>query len=194
MKSQLFTTTLRSIGLMTMLSLPAVAMAESASSIDDAKRQRGEYLVSTSACHDCHTPFTEAGEPDMSRKLSGHPQAMTVSTPPKLEAPWLSAAAATNTAWFGPWGISFTANLTPDLETGLGRWSEQDFIATIRSGRHLGRGREILPPMPIPVYRNFTDADLAAIFSYLQSIPAVSNRVPDPLPPLEHALPTEALE
>jgi hypothetical protein len=47
----------------------------------------------------------------------------------------------------------------------------------------MGRGRAVLPPMPIPAYRNFSDADLQAIFAYLQSIPAVSNRVPQPRPP-----------
>jgi hypothetical protein len=48
---------------------------------------------------------------------------------------------------------------------------------------HLGRGRPILPPMPILMYRNFTDADLEAIFAYLQSIPAIRNKVPEPQPP-----------
>jgi hypothetical protein len=90
-------------------------------------------------------------------------------------------AAATNTAWSGPWGISFTANLTPDAETGLGKWTQQNFTQTIRTGRHMGRGRPVLPPMPIPMYRNFTDGDLEAIFAYLQSIPAVKNRVPEPV-------------
>ena len=70
-----------------------------------------------------------------------------------------------------------------DPETGLGKWTQRNFIETIRTGRHMGRGREVLPPMPIMVYNNFTDDDLGAIFSYLQSLPAVSNRVPEPLPP-----------
>ena len=61
-------------------------------------------------------------------------------------------AAATNTAWSGPWGVSFTANLTPDPETGLGRWTLRNFMDTIRSGRHMGRGRPILPPMPWTAY------------------------------------------
>jgi hypothetical protein len=87
------------------------------------------------------------------------------------------------TAWSGPWGVSYTANLTPDPETGLGSWTEQQFVDTIRSGRHLGRGRPILPPMPWPAASNLTDADLASIFAYLRTIPAVANRVPDPLPP-----------
>jgi hypothetical protein len=47
----------------------------------------------------------------------------------------------------------------------------------------MGRGRPILPPMPIPMYKHFTDADLEAIFAYLQSIPPVKNRVPEPLAP-----------
>ena len=163
---------------------PATAAVSTANAEQVA---RGKYLVSTSACHDCHTPWvmTEKGPaPDMTRALSGHPQDFLMPDPPKLpEGPWIAAFGATNTAWAGPWGVSFTANLTPDRETGIGKWTTRNFVETIRTGRHLGRGREILPPMPIPVYQNFTDADLVAIFSYLQSIPAVHNRVPDPRPP-----------
>ncbi len=150
------------------------------------KLARGKYLVTTSGCNDCHTPWKmgdKGPEPDMNRMLSGHPESMMLPPPPKPEGPWIVAAAATNTAWSGPWGVSFTANLTPDPETGLGKWTQRNFTETIRTGRHMGRGRQVLPPMPIPMYKNFTDADLEAIFSYLQSIPAVTNRVPEPLPP-----------
>jgi hypothetical protein len=115
--------------------------------------------------------------------LSGHPQDMALPPAPQPVGPWLVAAAATNTAWSGPWGVSFTANLTPDPETGLGKWTLRNFVDTIRTGRHMGRGRPILPPMPIPMYKNFTDEDLDAIYSYLRTIPAVKNRVPEPLPP-----------
>jgi hypothetical protein len=79
--------------------------------------------------------------------------------------------------------VSFTANLTPDKETGLGKWTPKNFKDTIRTGRHMGRGREVLPPMPIMVYNNFVDADLEAIFAYLQTIPAVKNKVPEALAP-----------
>jgi len=157
------------------------------------KIARGKYLVTVAGCNDCHTPFKmgPAGpEPDMARMLSGHPQAMVMPPAPKLpEGPWLVTAAATNTAWSGPWGVSFTANLTPDPETGLGKWTLRNFSDTIRTGRHMGRGRPILPPMPIPMYKNFTDADMEAIYSYLRTIPAIENRVPEPLPP---ATPTAA--
>ena len=96
---------------------------------------------------------------------------------------WMMVAARTMTAFSGPWGMSFTANLTPDDETGLGRWTLENFKDTIRTGRHMGRGRPILPTMPVPMYKNFNDADFAAIYAFLRSIPPVKNRVPEPLPP-----------
>lgn len=148
--------------------------------------ERGAYLVATSGCHDCHTPMTMTPTgpgPDMSRALSGHPEGMVLPPAPAPVGPWIIASAATNTAHAGPWGTSFTANLTPDADTGLGSWTEQDFVATIRNGRHLGAGRQILPPMPWPVYRNMTDDDLKAIYAYLRTVPAIENRVPEPLPP-----------
>ena len=147
---------------------------------------RGQYLVSTAGCHDCHTPFKmgdRGPEPDMSRALSGHPAEMKLPPAPAPQGPWIVSIAATNTAYAGPWGVSFTANLTPDVETGLGTWTEENFIQTIRTARHLGRGRPILPPMPAPVYAHFTDEDLGAIFAYLKSLPPRKNQVPTPLPP-----------
>ena len=122
-------------------------------------------------------------EPDYNRMLSGHPQDFALPPAPTPKEPWVVSVAATNTAWAGPWGVSYTANLTPDKETGLGKWTQRNFTETIRTGRHMGRGRPILPPMPIPMYKHFTDADLEAIFTYLQSIPAISNKVPEPLAP-----------
>ena len=153
---------------------------------DDAVA-RGKYLVSTSGCHDCHTPWhmTEQGpKPDFTRALSGHPAGLDMGPAPQPGMPWVMTVGATNNAFAGPWGVSYAANLTPDRETGLGKWTARTFIETIRTGRHLGRGREILPPMPVPVYQNFTDQDLTAIFAYLQTVPAVRNRVPDPRPPV----------
>lgn len=168
----------------------AVAAAAGASLAEQRTQQQlialGEHLVNTAACHDCHTPLKlgpNGPAPDMTRMLSGHPAAMKLPPPPAPSGPWIVAAAATNTAWSGPWGISYTANLTPDMSTGLGSWSRETFIQTIRTGRHMGRGRELLPPMPVPVYRNFSDDELGAIFAYLQTIPALENKVPEPTPP-----------
>lgn len=183
MKTLSALTALSAVAAATLLTLASPADAAGS----DAQVARGKYLVDTSGCHDCHTPFKlgpNGAAPDMSRALSGHPEGLVMPPAPKLpDGPWLAVVGATNTAWSGPWGVSFTANLTPDADTGLGQWTLRDFVSTIRTGRHMGRGRPVLPPMPIPAYSNMTDADLEAIYGYLQSIPAIKNRVPEPWAP-----------
>jgi hypothetical protein len=82
-----------------------------------------------------------------------------------------------------PLGHQLHRQSDPDRETGLGKWTLRNFKETIRTGRHMGRGREVLPPMPVMVYRNWTDADFEAVYTYLQSVPAISNRVPEPVAP-----------
>ena len=171
------------------------AMAADASvgiktTVDGGTRQspveRGRYLVTIAGCNDCHTPFkmTDRGpEPDMDRMLSGHPEQMKLPPAPKAQGPWVWSGAATNTAFAGPWGVTYAANLTPDKNTGLGIWDERMFIKTLRTGRHWGVARPILPPMPWQNYRQATDEDLKAIFAFLQSLPPVSNEVPEPVPP-----------
>ena len=143
---------------------------------------RGEYLVAITGCNDCHTPLKmgdKGPEPDMARMLSGHPENLKMPAPPKLSEAWGVAGAGTSTAWAGPWGITYTANLTPDQNTGIGIWDEGMFIKAMRSGRHMGDGRPIQPPMPWPGISKMTDDDLKAVFAYLKSVPPVSNHVPD---------------
>jgi hypothetical protein len=88
------------------------------------------------------------------------------------------------TAAIGPWGTSFSANITSD-ETGIGTWTEEQFMTAIRKGKFKGQegGRELLPPMPWMFYKNFPDEDLKAIFAYLKTVKPVENVVPAPLPP-----------
>jgi cytochrome c553 len=147
--------------------------------------KRGDYLVNTMGCGDCHTPYKmgpNGPEPDMSLFLSGHPESMKLPPPPPPSGPWIASIAATMTAWAGPWGVSYTANLTPDKETGIsGTYTEEQFIMAIREGKKQGRGRGLLPPMPWPVIRNLTDDDLKAIFAYLKTIKPVRNKVPEPV-------------
>jgi mono/diheme cytochrome c family protein len=154
-----------------------------------ARVERGAYLVRTMGCHDCHTPWKlgpRGPEPDMSRALTGHPADIVMPPPPALPpGPWTWMAAATNTAFAGPWGVSFTANLTPDSETGLGKWTEDMFIQTMKTGRHEGKGRPLLPPMPYPVVASLNDEDIKSLFAYLQSLAPVRNRVPQPIDPPE---------
>jgi mono/diheme cytochrome c family protein len=148
--------------------------------------ERGRYLVTMTGCSDCHTPLTmgpKGPEPDMTRFLSGHPEQMGALPAAKPQGPWLWAGAATNTAFSGPWGVSYAANLTPDQNTGLGIWTEDMFVRAIRTGRHMGTSREILPPMPWPAFRNASDEDLKSIYAFLRTIKPVTNHVPDVQPP-----------
>ncbi|MCY2959768.1 MAG: c-type cytochrome [Planctomycetota bacterium] len=180
-----------SIVLTTVLAAIAYAVVPSADAPTPAQvaAARGKYLVTAMGCADCHTPMKlgpNGPEPDLARSFSGHPSELVMPPAPKLPpGPWMATVAATMTAWSGPWGTSFTANLTPDPETGLGKWTADDFVATLKTGRHMGRGREILPPMPIPAVKNLSEEDMRAMFAYLQSVPAVKNLVPDPLPPAD---------
>lgn len=149
--------------------------------------ERGEHLVAIMGCHDCHTPLKmgpNGPEPDMSRALSGHPESIGPLTPARLDGEtWIAASAPTNTAHSGPWGISYTANLTPDVNTGIGIWTEDMFLKAIRLGKHMGTARPINPPMPWPAYRNATDDELKSIYAYLRSLKPFVNHVPDYQPP-----------
>ena len=166
------------------------ARAEEAAKAEQMKKarvERGGYLVSIMGCHDCHTPFKmgpNGPEPDMTRALSGHPEDLKMPAPPKMgDGPWVMASSGTNTAHAGPWGVSYTANLTPERLTGIGIWDEAMFIKTIRTGRLWGVSRPILPPMPWQVYRNASDEDLKSIYAYLRTIKPIKNQVPEPEPP-----------
>lgn len=165
------------------LSMP-IALAGPSASV-----KRGEYLVNFGGCHDCHTPKQMSPNgpvPDVTRLLSGHSeQSKLPAVPADLLGPDRWGAITNNdlTAWVGPWGTSFAANLTPDKATGLGNWKARDFILAMRTGKHLGVGRPILPPMPWFDVGKLTDADLKAVFAYLSSIKPIRNQVPQPIPP-----------
>ncbi|MCA8981520.1 MAG: c-type cytochrome [Planctomycetes bacterium] len=165
----------------------SLLLPEASSAQRNSRVERGRYLVEAMGCADCHTPFRlgpNGPEPDVERGLSGHPAELVMPPAPHLEpGPWLVVSSGTNTAWSGPWGVSFTSNLTPDEETGIGKWTLENFSAAMRTGRHLGAGRAILPPMPWQAVSKLTDDDLAAIFEYLKSRPPVPNRVPEPIAP-----------
>jgi hypothetical protein len=145
---------------------------------------RGKYLVDIMGCHDCHTPMklgANGPEWDMSRALSGHPEDAPTLPPANLPPGYMAAIGGTFTSFSGPWGTSFTRNLTPDKETGLGDWTVEEFIATMKTGRERGKGRPVLPPMPVQNLKALSDTDIRALFAYLQSLPAIKNRTPQPI-------------
>lgn len=153
-----------------------------------AEAERGLYLVELGGCNDCHSPkiMTPRGpQPDPARLLSGHPaNAPLPALPPGVLGPdkWGAVTTPDATAWVGPWGTSFAPNLTPD-PTGIGAWAPEIFINAMRTGKHLGAGRPILPPMPWAGIGKLPDSDLRAIFAYLRTLKPIPNAAPEPVPP-----------
>lgn len=123
------------------------------------KIARGKVISYSSGCIDCHTPGTFYGLPDTSRMLSG-----------------------SELGWEGPWGVTFPRNLTPDPETGIASWTEEQIVAAVRTGIRPD-GTQLLPPMPWPAYSRMSDEDAFALAAYLKSIPAVKHKAPDRIPP-----------
>jgi len=155
----------------------------------DKRLDRGKELVIEGNCDYCHTPLIETREgpvPDMKRRLSGHPQDAEIPKIPdaEIDSPeWIEFLGTLDTTeWAGPSGIVFSKNITPDPETGIGKWTEEIFIETMRSGKHIDLRRGILPPMPWEDYGKLSDDDLKAVFAYLMTLPPVRNAVPKPVP------------
>jgi hypothetical protein len=149
----------------------------------------GEHLVLVGVCNDCHTPKKmgpNGPELDMSLMLSGHPSKLAVPDVNRkdLESKGY-AVSSTFTAWIGPWGISYADNITSD-PTGIGNWTEANFIKAIREGKYKGMEgtRPLLPPMPWDFYKYWTDDEIKAVFAYLKSTKPIQNIVPQFQPPV----------
>jgi len=150
--------------------------------------QRGEYLVNTIGCADCHSPkkMGERGPEVIGElSLSGHmaDQEIPAVNQEAIKNGWMLMNSDL-TAAAGPWGVSFAANITSD-ETGIGNWTLEQFMTAIREGKYKGQktGRDILPPMPWQNFAMLSDEDLKAMFLYLKSTKPVKNAVPAPIPP-----------
>lgn len=170
----------------TLVACMLLSLSSFAAGRDPALVKRGELLVSVGGCGDCHMPLKmgpNGPERDAGRGLSGHPEGLDLPPPPRLSGEWNWAGSATTTAFVGPWGTSYAANVTPDRETGIGSWNEKDFVRAMRSGKHLGVGRPILPPMPWQGMSRLPERDLRAIYTYLMAQPPVKNKVPENAPP-----------
>jgi mono/diheme cytochrome c family protein len=150
-----------SISLIASLSCSGQSQSSGTQAAAQTPIERGEYLVTVGNCNDCHTPGYLYGAPDFSRRLSG-----------------------SELGWTGPWGVAFPRNLTPDPETGLGNWTDEQIITAVRTGMRPD-GRMLAPFMPYANFSKFSDEDAQAIVAYLRSLPPVSHKVPDPVPPGE---------
>lgn len=121
---------------------------------------RGQYLVTVAGCFDCHTPGYFLGKPDMARFLGGSDVG--------FELPGL--------------GVFVGPNLTPDPETGLGKWSKAEVAKTIRTGTRPD-GRQLAPIMPWRAFAHLSQADALAIAAFLKTLPPVKNKVAGPFGP-----------
>ena len=126
---------------------------------------RGEYLVELLGCGACHTEGALIGEPDMTRSLAGSSIGLAYTSPFENPKP----------------GIVFAPNLTPDRDTGIGRWTDEEIGEAVRTG--LGRhGPNRILVMPWQGYARITDDDAWAIVVYLRSLEPVENTVPVNVP------------
>lgn len=150
--------------------------------------KKGEYLVKTIGCHDCHSPkrMGERGPEEIPElALSGFQQGD--SLPPlnteALQNGWMLMNGQL-TAFTGPWGVSYSANITSH-ETGLGNWTMDQFKTAMREGKLKGQknGRMMLPPMPWQNFAKLNNEDLESMFKYLKSTNPIDNAVPAPIPP-----------
>jgi mono/diheme cytochrome c family protein len=120
---------------------------------DDSQLKRGDYLINgIVACGNCHTPKSPDGRPLQDRELSGGVV---------IDLPVFHAVAP---------------NITPDNETGIGRWTDEQIVNAIRNGKRPD-GTTIGPPMPVSFYRSMSDSDVLAIVTYLRAVKPISHLV-----------------
>ncbi len=141
--------------------LAAAAISYAAAALAaDTQVERGQYLVTIAGCNDCHTPGYFLGKPDFSRTLAGSDVGFTI---PGL-------------------GAFVGRNLTPDKETGLGAWTDDQIISAITAGIRPDK-RRLAPIMPWQELSHLSSDDVHAIVAYLRSLPPVKNAVPGPFGP-----------
>ena len=146
----------RYLSTVTLTLVLAVSVTAATSSKAETQLERGKYLATVIDCGGCHTTGSFIGKPDPAKYLAGSDQ-----------------------GWAIPTGVYWPANITPDKETGIGEWSKADIVKLLRTGVD-PTGREVAPIMPWRSYRALTDDDMDALATFLQSIPAVSHKVPGP--------------
>jgi mono/diheme cytochrome c family protein len=126
----------------------------------DPQIERGKYLATMGGCNDCHTPGYFFGKPDMAQFLGGSDVA--------FEIPGLGAFVG--------------ANITPDVDTGIGSWSTEQIVAALQTGQRPD-GRMLAPIMPWHALAYLTKSDATAIAAFLKSIPPVKHAVVGPFAP-----------
>ena len=171
----------------------ATVCSHASDKIDKSKKraleiEKGQNLTVEYGCVFCHSPKIIENDdlvPNPERLFSGHLSGNKLPDIPEGmigENKWFGLYTSGFTAWGGPWGISYSANITPDKETGIGKWTQQDFLTVIRLGIHSNFKRGLMPPMPWQEINELSDENLISIFKYLKTIKPVKNKVPESRP------------
>jgi hypothetical protein len=145
----------------TVLEAPVAGIAAS-NNYEPERVEHGKYLVELLGCGSCHTDGALIGQPSQDKRLAGSQVGIAYSNPLEEKNP----------------GIVFPSNLTTDLETGLGSWSDTEIIQMIRSGvdRH---GKRQLSIMPWQAYSKISEQDSQAIVAYLRGLAPVKHSIPE---------------
>jgi mono/diheme cytochrome c family protein len=132
--------------------------------------EHGEYLVELLGCGGCHTDGALEGAPRMDKALAGSSIGIAYMNPFNNNRP----------------GVVYPPNITPDPDTGIGGWSDNQIAAAVRAGvgRHTSRRIAV---MPWQGYAKMSDEDANAIVAYLRSIKPVKNEVPKEVKPGQRA-------
>lgn len=144
------------------LMVGALLHAHSTSAANPGDVERGRYLVNTIlACGNCHTPKGTDGRPVAGKELSGG-----------------------GLSFHAPFFVGSASNITPDKDTGIGNWSDEEIKLAITQGVRPAHGRlagmPLAPMMWVAFYKAMTPGDLDAVVAYLRAVPAVRNEVPLP--------------
>jgi mono/diheme cytochrome c family protein len=158
--------------------LAAFIVVIGASQADSPKQsdliEHGKYIATIAGCTSCHTPL-RAEFLDMAKLTL--PQIQTLAFNDKDAVDNSKLLAGGRLFDLGPAGKVYTKNLTPDAETGLGRWTDEQIKVAVRTGQ-TPSGRQLFPIMPYFTFNSMADSDLDAIVAYIRSVPAVKNEVP----------------
>ena len=180
-----FVSKLTIIAVVTMISVSCDIKKNNPSNFSPEQIKEGEILVMEGRCNYCHTPEITDGEANYGKILFGHPADKTIPELPGVPVgsqQWMEfISELDSTVWIAGDKIVFSANITPDKETGIGTWSKEDFINTIRTGIHPGWKKKLNKPMPWLDYARLSNEQLTSIYSYLMSQQPVVNKVQGPV-------------
>ena len=175
MKKSLFTALLLSVGFFLVMVSVVVTPAQASASSQSALIEHGKYIVTIAGCNDCHTNLSPEYLVDPA-KLTPE-QIKTLAFDAKNAVDKNKYMAGGRLFDLGPGGKVYTANITPDVETGIGGWTDEQIKVAVRTGQRPS-GKILVPVMPYRSFNTMADSDLDAVVAYLRSIPAIKNKVP----------------